>query len=300
MTPQPDVDSCSPWCWASPEAKLDGSMAELYHSLNHSRRDIREECPVWEDQGLIAGATVMACFLLTHNPEFTVMGAETKINYQADYDFYLERLFKCTPWACSVMNFFNKEVFNITSQSHALASDDSYTIPQPHTWEDNLLDELDAPIITQASTPTTRTPSPATSPAIVNVTSSYHTSMSINQGQSVSTTSQLQLGVSQLSQGNHEPPVSGTHSVSSCQSRLPVAEPPIPVTHSTSSHQSRPPVPEPSVSVLMTNSTLSFQAQLTVPEPPFVSEPDKATRITHHGGTRVVAPTKARKGKGKG
>jgi hypothetical protein len=236
-------------------------------------------------------------FLLTHNPEFTVMGAETKINYQADYDFYLERLFKCTPWACSVMNFFNKEVFNITSQSHALASDDSYTIPQPHTWEDDLLDELDAPIITQASTPTTRTPSPATSPAIVNVTSSYHTSMSINQGQSVSTTSQLQLGVSRLSLDNHEPPVSGTHIASSPQSWLLVAEPPIPVTHSAPQF----PVPEPSssVSVSMTHGASSFQAQLPVPEPPFMSEPNKATCVTCHGGTRVVVPAKARKGKGK-
>ncbi|KAG1767860.1 hypothetical protein EV702DRAFT_1203511 [Suillus placidus] len=270
-------------------------------------------------EGLIAGAAVMARFLLTHDPEFTATGAETKINYQADYDFYLECLFKRTPWACSVMNFFNKEVFNITSQSHAPASDDSYTIPQPRTWEDDLLDELDAPIITQVSTPTTRTPSPAASPAIVDVTSSYHMSMSINQGQSVSTTLQLQLGVSRLSLGNHELPVSGTHSASSRQSRLPVVEPPIPVTHSAtsrqfllpvaeplvpvthsaSSHQSRLPVPEPSVSVSMTHSSSSFQAQLPVPEPPFVSEPDKATRVTRHGGTRVVAPTKARKGKGK-
>lgn len=215
--------------------------------------------------------------MLTHDPEFTATGAETKINYQGDYDFHLERLFKRTPWACSVMDFFNKEVFNITSQSHAPASDDSYTIPQPQTWEDDLLDKLDAPIITQVSTPTTRTPSPATSPAIVNVTSSYHTSMSINQGQSVSATSQLQLGVNRLSLGNHEPPIPVNHSASSRQFLLPAAEPPVPVTHSAS----------------------SFQARLPVPEPPSVLEPDKATRVTRHGGTRVVAPTKARKGKGK-
>ncbi|KAG2052461.1 hypothetical protein BDR06DRAFT_1009520 [Suillus hirtellus] len=418
-TPQPDVDPCSSSCWASPEAKLNGSMAELYQcvpqdlhksmekytafdslfcaavstersnivhaikscagiifsdlkldpSLFASQTDVRKrdnedllallkrdgngeyirlapvlftrpdvmsadeflKSPVLVKiirvemfgkkvlsgkikgqkargqhcnaqcvtEGLIAGAAVMAHFLLTHDPEFTATGAETKINYQADYDFYLERLFKRTPWACSVMNFFNKEVFNITSPSHAPASDDSYTIPQPRTWEDDLLDELDAPIITQVSTPTTRTPSPAASSAIVDVTSSYHTSMSINQGQSVSTTSQLQLGVSRLSLGNHELPVSGTHSASSHQFLLPVAQPPIPVTHSTSSPQSQLPVPEPSVSVSMTHSTSSFQAQLPVPEPPFVSEPDKATCVTCHGGTRAVAPTKARKGKGK-
>ncbi|KAG1769703.1 hypothetical protein EV702DRAFT_1202731 [Suillus placidus] len=391
-TPQPDVDPRSPSRWASPKAKLDGSMAELYECVPQDLHKSMEKYMVFDSlfcaavsaersniihaikscagiifsdlklnlslfasqievrnngeyiqlapvlfmrpdvmsadeflkspvlvkkvlsgkikgqkargqhcnvqcvtEGLIAGAAVMAHFLLMHNPEFTATGAKTKINYQADYDFYLKHLFKHTPWACSVMNFFNKEVFNITSQSHAPASDDSYTIPQPRTWEDDLLDELDAPIITQVSTPTTHTPSPAASPAI------------------------LQLGVSRLSLGNHEPPVSGTHSASSRQSRLPVAEPPIPVTHSAtscqfllpvaeppvplthsaSSHQSQLLVPEPSVSVSMTHSASSFQAQLPVPEPPFMSEPDKATRVTRHGGTRVVAPTKARKGKGK-
>ncbi|KAG1896432.1 uncharacterized protein F5891DRAFT_983440 [Suillus fuscotomentosus] len=374
---KPDVDPRSSSRWASPEAKLDGSMAELYQCVPQDLHKSMEKYTAFDSlfraavsaersnivhaikscagiifsdlkldpslfasqtdslvlvkiicveifgkkvlsgkikgqkargqrcnvqcvtKGLIAGAAVMARFLLTHDPEFTATGAETKINYQADYDFYLERLFKRTPWACSVMNFFNKEVFNITSPSHAPASDDSYTIPQPRTWEDDLLDELDAPIITQVSTPTTRTPSPAASSAIVDVTSSYHTSMSINQGQSVSTTSQLQLGVSRLSLGNHEPPVSGTHSASSRQFLLPVAQPPVPVTHSASSPQSRLLVPEPSVSVSMTHSASSFQAQLPVPEPPFVSEPDKATRVTHHGSTRAVAPTKARKGKGK-
>ncbi|KAG1801782.1 uncharacterized protein BJ212DRAFT_1581429 [Suillus subaureus] len=78
-------------------------------------------------KGLIVGATVMACFLLMHNPEFTAIGAETKINYQADYDFYLECLFKCMPWACSVMDYFNKEVFSITNQSCVPASNNSPT-----------------------------------------------------------------------------------------------------------------------------------------------------------------------------
>ncbi|KAG2085833.1 uncharacterized protein F5147DRAFT_781866 [Suillus discolor] len=82
-------------------------------------------------EGLIAGAAVMARFLLTHDPEFTAIGAETKINYQADYDFYLERLFKCTPWACSIMNYFNEEVFNVTSQSRVPLANDSPIVSPP-------------------------------------------------------------------------------------------------------------------------------------------------------------------------
>jgi hypothetical protein len=33
-TPQPDIDPCSPTRWASPEAKLNGSMAELYQCVS--------------------------------------------------------------------------------------------------------------------------------------------------------------------------------------------------------------------------------------------------------------------------
>lgn len=32
-TPQPDVDPRSPMCWSSPEAKLNGAMAELYRCV---------------------------------------------------------------------------------------------------------------------------------------------------------------------------------------------------------------------------------------------------------------------------
>jgi hypothetical protein len=46
---------------------------------------------------------LQARFLLTHDAELTAIGAETKIEYQKDYDFYLECLFKGTPWAISVM-----------------------------------------------------------------------------------------------------------------------------------------------------------------------------------------------------
>ncbi|KAG2140570.1 hypothetical protein DEU56DRAFT_911640 [Suillus clintonianus] len=203
-------------------------------------------------EGLIVGAAVMAHFLLTHDPEFTATGAETKINYQADYNFHLERLFKRTPWARSVMDYFNREVFDVTQQSRVQASDDSPFISQPRTWEDDLLDELDAPTQTL-----TLTSLPSASSIAVDVTSSYHSSMSVHQGQSVSATGQLQLGVSQLSL-EKVPPASTTHSASSRQLRVPVTE------------------------------------------PPFVPEPEETTRVTRHGGTRAVAPSRAGRGRGKG
>ncbi|KAG2075557.1 hypothetical protein BDR04DRAFT_1149896 [Suillus decipiens] len=170
-------------------------------------------------------------------------GAETKINYQADYDFYLECLFKRTPWACSVIDYFNKEVFNTTSQPHVLASNNSPTISQPQMWEDDLLDELDAPSQTSSLSSL-----PATSSATVDVVSSYHASMSIDQEQSVSTSAQLQLDVSQLLLGNR----SATHRALSCQP----------------------------------------QVQAT--------EPERAIHVTHHGGTRAVAPSRNIKENGKG
>ncbi|KAG1718467.1 hypothetical protein EDB19DRAFT_1837993 [Suillus lakei] len=148
----------------------------------------------------------MARFLLTHDPEFTVTGVETKINYQADYDFYLEHLFKRTPWACT------------------------------RTWEDDLLNELDAP----TRITSTLTSLPASS-AVVDVISSYHASISVNHGQSTSATAQLQLGISQLmldSGAVVEPTASATCGVSAHQpqvhtaaSDMPEPEPVRHVTH---------------------------------------------------------------------
>ncbi|KAG2074341.1 hypothetical protein BDR04DRAFT_1115838 [Suillus decipiens] len=94
-------------------------------------------------EGMIASTAILASFLLMHDTELTATEAETKINYQKDYDFYLECLFKSSPWAIGVMEYFNKEVFN----THAvLLSAPASIVPSasiPCTWEDDLLEELD-------------------------------------------------------------------------------------------------------------------------------------------------------------
>ncbi|KAG2141227.1 hypothetical protein DEU56DRAFT_911333 [Suillus clintonianus] len=210
-------------------------------------------------EGLIAGAAVMARFLLTHDPEFTATGAETKISYQADYNFYLERLFKRTPWACSVIDFFNKEVFDVTSRSLVPTSDDFPSATQARTWEDDLLDELDAPV----QIPSALTSLP-TSSAVVDVASSYRASISVNHGPSTSATAQLQLGVSQLTLD------SGA-----------VAETTASAIRSVSAHQPR--------------------VRTASGEPAHAPEPEPVKRVTRHGGSnREVASKPGPKGKGRG
>ena len=127
--------------------------------------------------------------MLTHDAELTATGAETKIDYQKDFDFYLERLFKGSPWAISVMEYFNKEVFN---SNVALSSTPPQAVPPSRTWEDDFLQELDNP------TASARTPSSASNVPLVT---NCHTSMSISQTRTASTSSstQLQLDISHLS-----------------------------------------------------------------------------------------------------
>ncbi|KAG1809903.1 uncharacterized protein HD556DRAFT_1435637 [Suillus plorans] len=163
-------------------------------------------------EGMIAGAAILACFLLTHDTELTATGAETKIDYQKDYDFYLEHLFKSSPWAIGVMEYFNKEVFTTRA---ALSSAPASIVPSasiPRTWEDDLLEELDNPVA--------RAPSPtlpvfcAPSPALSNLSALsavpagpitqddciiVSTSMSISQPCAGMSSTQLQVDVSQLS-----------------------------------------------------------------------------------------------------
>ncbi|KAI5988493.1 hypothetical protein F5J12DRAFT_915926 [Pisolithus orientalis] len=83
-------------------------------------------------EGLIAGACILVQFLLSHDPELSA----TK------YNFYLKKLFKASPWAVSMMNFFNQEVFGKGSQLVNVKSEVFANMEQLHTWEDKFLDKL--------------------------------------------------------------------------------------------------------------------------------------------------------------
>ncbi|KAF8435956.1 hypothetical protein L210DRAFT_3505949 [Boletus edulis BED1] len=62
-------------------------------------------------EGLIALVVIFARYLLTPDPKLQSMGSETKIPYEADYDFYLQHLFKQSTWAIGTIHFFNTGVF---------------------------------------------------------------------------------------------------------------------------------------------------------------------------------------------
>ncbi|KAG1730466.1 hypothetical protein EDB19DRAFT_1832029 [Suillus lakei] len=117
-------------------------------------------------EGMIAGAAILAHFLLTHDAKLTAIGSETKIDYKKDYNFYLEHLLKGTLWAISAMEYFNKEVFNTTTVPSAPTST-VLSATTPRTWEDDFLQELDnLDPVTHDPSPTcsiTHAPSPSLS-----------------------------------------------------------------------------------------------------------------------------------------
>ncbi|KAG1864098.1 hypothetical protein C8R48DRAFT_773320 [Suillus tomentosus] len=136
-------------------------------------------------EGLIAGAAIVAHFLLTHDQELTATGPAMKIGYAQDFDFYLERLFKRSPWAMSVINYYNQEVFG-TSSVPATSEDPASTpqtipIPAPQL--------LSSSHITYA--PTSVSCADVNAVATVN----YQTAMSISNPGGPATTTQLQLEV---------------------------------------------------------------------------------------------------------
>ncbi|KAG1868960.1 hypothetical protein DFJ58DRAFT_723373 [Suillus subalutaceus] len=172
----------------------------------------------WDTQciteGLIAGAAIV----------LMATGSSTMIEYGQDYDFYLERLFKRSPWAIGMMDYYNREVFGASSvlaSASALSS-----TSQPRTWEDDFLQQLEAPASAPAPAlppvPVSAAP-PVHAPTLTgftNVPASNHpNTMSISQREIVPATTQLDADIGLLSLGND------TDSEPSASSgrRLPVA-----------------------------------------------------------------------------
>ncbi|KIJ09893.1 hypothetical protein PAXINDRAFT_157791 [Paxillus involutus ATCC 200175] len=93
-------------------------------------------------EGLVAGAAIFACYLLTPDTELQAVGSETKIPYKGDYDFYLEHLYKRSPWAIETMNFFNVKVFG-NNKAREKSSEPTVSSAPLCTWEDDFLEDLD-------------------------------------------------------------------------------------------------------------------------------------------------------------
>ncbi|KIK73408.1 hypothetical protein PAXRUDRAFT_20887 [Paxillus rubicundulus Ve08.2h10] len=83
-------------------------------------------------EGLIALAMIFVCYLLSPDPELQIVGSETKIPYEADYDFYLEHLFKRSKWAIDTVSWFNMELFGSKQQTSVAA--EPRAPPAPTFW----------------------------------------------------------------------------------------------------------------------------------------------------------------------
>ncbi|KAI6105103.1 hypothetical protein EV401DRAFT_1892972 [Pisolithus croceorrhizus] len=168
--------------------------------------------------GLVAGATTLACFLLSADPELGAIGAMMGIPYHDDFNFYLQCLFKHSTWAIDVMDNVNQEVFGTKSKLISKDLPDMVSNLPVHTWEDDFLDEMANDTIASASMPLTNTmnlshlPSPplvstpSTLPSPLSDDTATNVSASVTQTQgnpvTVSAVSQLQVEVSQLSVSN--------------------------------------------------------------------------------------------------
>ncbi|KIK77701.1 hypothetical protein PAXRUDRAFT_17322 [Paxillus rubicundulus Ve08.2h10] len=93
-------------------------------------------------EGLIALAVIFVFYLLSPDPELQIVGSETKIPYEADYDFYLEHLFKRSKWAIDTVSWFNMELFG-SKQQTSVATEPRAPPATTCTWEDDFLNSLD-------------------------------------------------------------------------------------------------------------------------------------------------------------
>ncbi|KAG1868961.1 hypothetical protein DFJ58DRAFT_837795 [Suillus subalutaceus] len=232
---QPEINPCSPTCWVSPEAKVNGAMAELHKCTSKDLHSSMEKYVVFDylfhaavsaEQSNIVHAIKAVQISSSHHssstlPSFDFLRLLRKTIVRIE--MYGKKILsrktesqkawgqhcnaQCiteglvagtavmhTPWACSIIDYFNKEIFDITSS-------------------DNLLDELNTPA--QVTYALTSLPAIST---VVNDISNYCASISVNLGQSATATAQLQLGVNQLTLDNIiELTALATCSASSCQ-----------------------------------------------------------------------------------
>ncbi|KAF8837801.1 hypothetical protein BDN67DRAFT_982973 [Paxillus ammoniavirescens] len=175
-------------------------------------------------EGLIALAAIFVHYLLSPDPELQIVGSETKIPYEADYDFYLEHLFKHSKWAINTVSWFNTELFGSKQQTNVATEPTAPPAPT-HTWEDDFLDSLDnamepaVPVligtledpvhslppspIHPSPSPLLRRLSPLSSPPLADplqiTTSSAMVSIHNHPGATLSSVLRLQLEVGQMS-----------------------------------------------------------------------------------------------------
>lgn len=136
-----------------------------------------------------------ARFLLTHDAELTATEAETK----KDFDFYLECLYKSSPWAISVMEFFNRK-FSTPKWHYQMHPHPLYLLPPSPAPERMTYWRNWTLPVSCTSLPTHLSALSVAPTTIQDDRIVVSTSMSISQSCAIASASvQLQVGVGQLS-----------------------------------------------------------------------------------------------------
>ncbi|KAI6028152.1 hypothetical protein EDC04DRAFT_2899110 [Pisolithus marmoratus] len=193
----------------------------IIHILISGKSSLSNQKQGWPKarEGLIAGAATLACFLLSADLELGAVGVVMGIPYHDDFDFYLQRLFKCMNWAIDVMDSINQEVFSVKLKLTSNNLPDTVSDPALCTWEDDFLDKMENGMTTSASVPPTNAmniPPPHSPPPLSSLPPSPPSPISDEMGANMSTSgsstqensitmsaiSRLQVEVSQLSVSN--------------------------------------------------------------------------------------------------
>ncbi|KAF8127386.1 hypothetical protein EV363DRAFT_1515132 [Boletus edulis] len=103
-------------------------------------------------EGMIAACCTFARYLLSGDDEFSSIGSQTNIQYEKDFEYYVELLRKPTnkEWSLGVLAHFNDAVFGADRKaSRQQVTDinnaddtDGPTGGQTRSWEDDIMDQL--------------------------------------------------------------------------------------------------------------------------------------------------------------
>ncbi|KAI6032409.1 hypothetical protein EDC04DRAFT_2605222 [Pisolithus marmoratus] len=197
LTSKPDVDPCSPSHWTSHEARVEGMRAKLYSVIPKSLHEVMAQYPCFGSVyklDLSMLSTQDPCkqtdpkfqSLLMRNNEYTWL----MLVLFKNHELMVPNEFLKSPVVVSVMENVNCEVFSSQSK---WTNEDSPSVSSPlsHTWEDDLLEEMENETSSTSPTPAnamnlslTPTTSHLLSP-ISGTTATVPTSVSSTGGNSV-------------------------------------------------------------------------------------------------------------------
>jgi hypothetical protein len=118
-----------------------------------------------------------ARYLLSGDDEFSPVGGQTGIQYEKDFEYYIELLRKPThkEWSLGVLAHFNDVVFGADRQASvtSINNTDDTNNPvggQTKSWEDDIMDQLGGPSVDNSVNANLPPPNPSSAPVPLSST----------------------------------------------------------------------------------------------------------------------------------